>query len=86
MALFDQHVHSWHSVDCQADPVRSVGRALELGLAGVTFNEHYDSHPSERDLCIYDYEKIGRTLDHLRAEYGDRLVIGRGIGGGYQPP
>lgn len=85
MGLYDQHIHSWHSVDCQADPVHNVNRAVELGLAGVIFNEHYDSHPDERDICIYDYEKIGRTLDGLRSRCGDRLFIGRGIEVCYQP-
>jgi histidinol-phosphatase (PHP family) len=85
MGLFDQHVHSRHSVDCQADPVGNVNRAIELGLAGITFNEHYDSHPDEREICIYDYEKIGRTLESLRAGYGEHLFIGRGIEVCYQP-
>jgi len=84
-ALYDQHVHSWHSVDSQAAPAGNVRRAIELGLAGITFNEHYDCHPSERDLCIYDYEKIAATLDNLRAEYGSRLFIGHGIEVCYQP-
>jgi len=85
MDLYDQHVHSWHSVDCQADPAHSVRRAIELGLAGLTFNEHYDSHPSEQDICIYDYDRIGPTLDNLRSEYGQRIAISRGIEVCYQP-
>ncbi|HSW44970.1 MAG TPA: histidinol-phosphatase HisJ family protein [Phycisphaerae bacterium] len=83
--LYDQHVHSRLSVDCRSDPARNVQRAIELGLAGVTFNEHYDCHPSERDVCIYDYELISQTIENLRAEYGGRIFIGHGIEVCYQP-
>ncbi len=85
MELFDQHVHSWFSADCQADPAENVGRAIRMGLAGLTLNEHYDTHPSERDVCIYDYGRISEALNHLRAEYGNRVFIGRGIEVCYQP-
>ena len=37
MALYDQHLHTWHSADCEADPADNVRRAIELGLAGLTF-------------------------------------------------
>ncbi len=84
-ALYDQHLHSWHSVDSEADPRQNVLRALELGLAGLTFTEHYDSHPLEWATCRYDYDKIAATIADLRREFGNRIFIGHGIEICYQP-
>lgn len=84
MTLYDQHMHSTNSVDGRSDPEEAVRRAIDLGLAGITFTEHYDPHPSEWDVCIYDYERIARTVAGLRKEYGDRIFIGHGIEVDYQ--
>lgn len=85
MQLYDQHLHSWHSVDSEADPAANVRHALGIGLAGLTFTEHYDTHPSEWPTCRYDYDKIAATVADLRREYGDRIFIGHGIEICYQP-
>jgi len=85
MALYDQHLHSRHSNDSDADPADNVRRALELGLSGLTFTEHYDTHPSEWHLCKYNYEKIASTVAALRTEFGSRIFIGHGIEICYQP-
>jgi histidinol-phosphatase (PHP family) len=83
--LYDQHVHSRLSADSDADPAAHVRRAIELGLAGLTFTEHYDTHPSEREACVYDYERIAQTIGSLRSHFGDRIFIGLGIEICYQP-
>jgi len=83
--LYDQHLHSRYSVDSEADPEQNVRRAIELGLAGVTFTEHYDTHPSEWSTCVYDYEQIARTVANLRSRYGERIFIGHGIEICHQP-
>lgn len=85
MELYDQHVHSLLSVDCDADPSDMVRRAIAGGLAGLAFTEHYDTHPSERDVCIYDIERISHSIESLRSHFGDRIFIGHGIEVCYQP-
>ena len=85
MALYDQHLHTWHSADCEADPADNVRRAIELGLAGLTFTDHFDTHPRERPLCRYDYQAVARTVAELRHQFGHRLFIGHGIEVCYQP-
>lgn len=85
MALYDQHLHSRHSVDSEADPRDNVLRAIELGLSGLTFTEHFDSHPTEWPTCRYDYDAIAETIAKLRAEFGRRIFIGHGIEICYQP-
>jgi len=62
-----------------------VRRALELGLKGLTFTEHYDTHPTEWHLCKYNYEKIAATVAGLRKQFGSRIFVGHGIEICYQP-
>ena len=85
MGLYDQHSHTWYSVDSEADPATNVRRALERGLAGVSFTDHFDTHPIEWPFCRYDYEKIARMIADLRAEVGNGLFIGHGIEICFQP-
>jgi histidinol-phosphatase (PHP family) len=83
--LYDQHLHTWFSVDSQSDPAENARQAMELGMAGLTFTDHFDSHPTEWPLCKYDYDAIASAVSGLRARYGDRLFIGHGIEVCYQP-
>lgn len=79
MELYDQHLHSKHSYDSQADPVDVVRRAIEVGLTGLTFTEHYDTHPSELASSVYDDAQYGVTIEALRLEFGKSVRVGKGI-------
>ena len=59
--------------------------ALARGLAGLTFTEHFDTHPDEWEDCVYDDKAYSATIRQLREEYGDRIFIGKGIEVCYQP-
>ena len=83
--LFDQHVHTWHSWDSKAEPRVCALRAIDAGLAGITFTEHFDTHPRDRKYCHYDDEAYSQSVAALREEFGDRLRIGKGIEVCYQP-
>ncbi len=83
--LYDQHLHSTHSFDSQAHPEDNVRQAIEVGLAGLTFTEHYDSHPTEIEQCVYDERSYAATIRGLRDKYGDTMFIGKGIEVDFQP-
>jgi histidinol-phosphatase (PHP family) len=85
MKLHDQHLHCWHSADSQADPRDNCLRAIERGLSGLTFTDHFDNHPTEWAVCKWDYPASADTIAALRDEFGDRLRIGFGIEVCYQP-
>ncbi|UCC30753.1 MAG: histidinol-phosphatase HisJ family protein [Phycisphaerales bacterium] len=85
MDLYDQHVHSRHSFDSQADPGANVDRAIACGLAGLTFTEHFDTHPDDWTGCTYDDEAYSATISRLRTDFGDAVFIGKGIEVCYQP-
>ena len=85
MKLYDQHLHTRYSMDSQADPADNVRAAIAAGLAGITFTDHLDWHPSEVSTCLYDYEALAKVVDSLRQEFGSQIYVGLGIEICYQP-
>ncbi len=85
MNLYDQHLHSHHSFDCETAPAENVRAALAAGLAGLTFTEHFDTHPDEWSTCRYDDAAYSETIAGLRQEFGQCIFIGKGIEVCYQP-
>lgn len=79
MDLYDQHVHSRHSFDSQADPAALVKTAIARGLTGVTFTEHFDTHPDDWKTCTYDDDAFTRTIEQLRAKFAGAIFVGKGI-------
>jgi histidinol-phosphatase (PHP family) len=72
-------------MDSEADPAENVRSAIRRGLAGVTFTDHFDTHPTEWAGCEYNYDGIARAVKALRQEFGDSVFIGHGIEICYQP-
>ncbi len=62
----DLHVHSKYSTDNNADPEETVLRAIELGLQGIAFTEHYSYQASE-------------PIEILKEKYGNSIAIFRGV-------
>lgn len=62
----DLHVHSLYSGDNNADPEENILRAIELGLQGIAFTEHYFYSASE-------------PIEALREKYGNSIRIFRGV-------
>lgn len=85
MARFDQHLHSRHSFDSKEEPERNVQAAVDRGLAGLTFTEHFDVHPEDWTSCTYDDEAYSETIRSLRDRFGPGIFIGKGIEVCFQP-
>ncbi len=85
MDLYDQHLHSRYSFDSETDPADHVETALARGLAGLTFTEHFDTHPEDWRACRYDDEAYSDAIERLRACYGSSIFIGKGIEVCFQP-
>ncbi len=85
MPLFDQHTHSRHSFDSATAPRDNVEQALKLGLAGLAFTEHFDTHEDEWGDCLYDDARFSEEIRTLQTEYGDRIRICKGLEVCYQP-
>ncbi len=85
MKLYDQHVHSRHSFDSRADPTECVDQAKRRGLAGLTFTEHFDTHPDDWPGCVYNDESYSATIEALRTDPENDIFVGKGIEVCYQP-
>jgi len=62
----DLHVHSKYSGDNDAEPEETVLCAIERGLSGIAFTEHYSYAASEH-------------AENLKEKYGDSILILRGV-------
>jgi hypothetical protein len=62
----DLHVHSLLSGDNLADPEACIVRAIEAGLHGLAFTEHYTYEASE-------------PIEPLIERYRDRILVVRGV-------
>lgn len=85
MGLCDQHLHSRHSFDCTTEPRANVEAAIAKGLSGLTFTEHFDTHPDDWELCVFNDADYSATIDRLREEFGGAIFVGKGIEVCYQP-
>jgi len=62
----DLHVHSKYSTDNNAEPEETIVRAIELGLHGIVFTEHY-------------YYEASEPVEALKHKYRDSIMIFRGV-------
>lgn len=85
MGLSDQHLHSRHSFDCKTEPRANVEAAIAKGLSGLTFTEHFDTHPDDWERCVFDDADYSATIARLGAEFGAAIFVGKGIEVCYQP-
>lgn len=59
MYRVDLHIHSRYSKDNDSDPEEIIDRALETGLDGVAFTEHYSYEASDFvEVLRYKYKSI----------------------------
>jgi len=62
----DLHVHTKYSGDNDSDPEESILRAIELGLHGIAFTEHY-------------YYEASEPVEILKEKYKNSILIFRGV-------
>jgi predicted metal-dependent phosphoesterase TrpH len=62
----DLHIHSKYSIDNDSDPEETVLRAIELGLHGIAFTEHY-------------YYEASEPVEILKEKYMSSIMIFRGV-------
>jgi histidinol-phosphatase (PHP family) len=73
--VFDYHVHTEFSVDCNV-PMRDLCEAaIEAGITEIAFTDHVDHQPSDPGCGYYNAEAYFASLERVRGEFGDRLTI-----------
>ena len=62
----DLHVHSKYSGDNDAEPEETLIHAIQRGLHGIAFTEHY-------------YYEASEPVEALKEKYGDQILVLRGV-------
>jgi predicted metal-dependent phosphoesterase TrpH len=62
----DMHIHSRASGDSEADPEEMILQAIEIGLQGIVFTEHYSYEASE-------------PVESLKEKYSKDILVLRGL-------
>ncbi len=73
--MFDYHVHTEFSVDCKVPMADSCRAAIAAGVTEIAFTDHVDHEPADLGFGYYRAEDYFRSVEAVRAEFGDRLSI-----------
>lgn len=91
MKLWDTHLHTDFSGDCDATPESMIRGAKHLGLPGICFTDHLDwDHPDVPNRFVLDVENYVPKCKELAAEQkalmgSEPFTICTGIEIGMQP-
>src|SRR5699024_4260357 len=84
--MFDYHMHSDFSADCDTPMEKTIEKAIEIGLKEICFTEHIDYDYPDRDWIFeFDLKKYDKKIKEMQEKYRDQLVIKKGIEVGVQP-
>lgn len=84
--MFDYHMHSDFSADCQVPMEEMVIGAIQKDLTKICFTEHIDyEYPDDSIVFDVDFKKYNDELERLRDKYAGIIQIQKGIEIGVQP-
>jgi len=88
--LYDFHLHTSFSGDCETPMQEMVDSALSKGLKGLCITEHFDYDFPASDRCpadtfLLDFDAYLKGVEALTLTYRDKLEIGFGVELGLQP-
>jgi histidinol-phosphatase (PHP family) len=81
--VFDYHVHSEFSVDCNVAIADSCRAALAAGVTEIAITDHVDHERADPGYGYYRAEDYFRAIEDARREFGERLTILAGAEIGY---
>lgn len=80
MTYIDHHVHTKLSPDSNADIVRYITNAKELGLKHILFTDHMDFGALDPYFKDIDYDEYFRVMKELESRYEIPIMVGVEIG------
>ncbi|MBT2214783.1 histidinol-phosphatase HisJ family protein [Virgibacillus dakarensis] len=84
--MFDYHVHSTFSADCDTPMEESIKKAIEIGLKEICFTDHIDyDYPDRSIIFDLDLAQYNRKLTKLQEKYAKQITIKKGVEIGVQP-
>jgi len=76
--LFDYHVHSHFSSDCNVPMEEMVKGAIQNGVIEMAICDHMDMEPGE-GRNILDYKAFSAEVDRLSGIYGNDIHLLKGV-------
>jgi histidinol-phosphatase (PHP family) len=73
--VFDYHVHTTFSVDCNTPIDESCQAAIRNGVTEIAFTDHVDYQPADPGYGFYRPDEYLAEIERVRERYGDRLTI-----------
>lgn len=84
--MFDFHLHSSFSEDCDTPMEEMVKEAIKKGIKEMCFTEHLDEDYPDPDWTFdLDFVKYDQKIKEMQRTYGDKIKIRKGIELGVQP-
>jgi histidinol-phosphatase (PHP family) len=76
--MFDYHVHTTRSVDCDTPVAESCRAAIAAGITEIAFTDHVDFEIADEGYGYYDYDAYQNDMSQAIEEFRDTLTILRG--------
>lgn len=84
--MFDYHIHSDFSADCDTPMEETIEKAISLGLEEICFTDHIDYDYPDKDWVFeFDLNEYGKKIKKVQTKYRDKIIIKKGIEFGLQP-
>lgn len=84
--MFDYHMHSNFSADCDTPMEETVEAAIQKGLKEICFTEHIDyDYPDPTIEFELDVDGYDQNIKQLQQKYKDKISIKKGVEIGVQP-
>jgi len=84
--MFDYHMHSDFSTDCDTPMEKTIERAIEIGLEEICFTDHLDyDYPDPNYIFEFDLQQYDADIKALQERYADKITIKKGVEIGVQP-
>ncbi|MDV2583415.1 histidinol-phosphatase HisJ family protein [Alkalibacillus haloalkaliphilus] len=84
--MFDNHMHSNFSADCEAPIENMIEAGIEKGVKELSFTEHIDyDYPDPSIVFDVDLQQYDQKIKEMQAAYKNKINIRKGIELGLQP-
>lgn len=84
--MFDYHMHSDFSADCETPMEETIESAIQKGLKEICFTEHIDyEYPDPTIVFDLDLPKYAEQIKEMQNKYRDQITIKKGVEIGVQP-
>ncbi|MBD7907836.1 histidinol-phosphatase HisJ family protein [Sporosarcina gallistercoris] len=84
--MFDYHMHTSFSADCEVSPEDMIQSAIQKGLTEICITDHVDyDYPDRNFVFEFDQQAYKEKIESLRERRGNEIQVKRGVEIGVQP-